>query len=280
LDRNEDLLHRQLEEVNLGNELSVEHVGEVDIDQLKQTETDCPKEKTFDWENFASDSRRKFELELGLKQRKYEALTEKKECVMMVTEKAQEIKHAREENIVQMSEEVKVKEKIIENCEEEIINLKQAIEEEKWKEEKKLHFLVKQVEYDIKSSCQVNEDKTEPSDANDNLTFSKDLDQFLADFISKKEKQLHCLVCIKMSSPPIYKCPAEHLLCSSCYSQVKTRCPTCAIRMLDKTGVLSRFKTAEIAWEDWKKMKNRLKDSVDEWKIMAVKNIKFGYVQL
>ena len=193
MDRNEDLLHRQLEEDNLVKELNVtvpEHVGEMDIDQLKQTKTYCQKEKTF--ENFASDSRRKFELELGLKQRKYEALTEKKELVMMVMEKAQEIKHAREENIIQVSEEVKIKEKIIENCEEEIRNLKQAIEEENEKKEKigiflcqetkkvensrelikKIDSVVKQVEFDIKSACQVNENETEPSEANDNMKVS------------------------------------------------------------------------------------------------------------
>jgi len=285
LDRIEDLLHRQLEEDNLVKELNVtvpERVGEMDIDQLKQTETDRQKEKTFDWENFASDSLRKFEVELGFKQRKYEALTEKKEVVMMIMEKAQEIKHAREENIVQVSAEIKVKEKIIENCEEEIRNLKQAIEEENEKMEKinvflcqetkkvensgelikKIYSVVEQVEFDIKSACQVNEGKTEPSEANVNLKTPSGLDQFLADCISDKEKQLRCLVCTKMSSPPIYKCPAEHLLCSSCYSQVKTRCPTCGIWM-DKIGMLSRFKTAEIAWEDWKKMNNRLNDSVE-----------------
>jgi len=51
--------------------------------------------------------------------------------------------------------------------------------------------------------------------------------KFLADFISSKESTLECPVCYTVSSPPIYKCPNQHIICSSCLPKLANKCPSC-----------------------------------------------------
>ena len=84
------------------------------------------------------------------------------------------------------------------------------------------------------------------------------LKEVLIGLVCDYKKQLTCPVCQQQSSPPIYKCPAEHLICSSCYAgKVRTRCPQCSLQ-LDKTGLTNSFKSAEVAWRELKKLEDKL----------------------
>ena len=51
--------------------------------------------------------------------------------------------------------------------------------------------------------------------------------------LNELQKQLECQGCQQVcESPPLFKCPFEHLLCQSCYS-LAPRCPLCGERLAD-----------------------------------------------
>ena len=218
------------------------------------------------------------------KKRKYCRLLEKKNVVMSVIEKAQEIKNKREQILIHACEEIEAKKEVFATFKEDITRLELAFKEEvdkndamkdyvkqEYKKVEKssktiqdISSLINNIEDDIVSVLEVHENKSYVLEANADVTELKtanlNLNQLIADCISAKEKHLTCPVCHHLANPPIYKCPAEHLICRTCYGQVKTRCPVCSCQM-DRSGMFSRFTTAEVIWEEWKEMKTKLSDT-------------------
>lgn len=45
--------------------------------------------------------------------------------------------------------------------------------------------------------------------------------------LDKLTSMFECLVCYDIVKPPIHACDVGHLVCSSCFSRVGNRCPTC-----------------------------------------------------
>jgi len=50
--------------------------------------------------------------------------------------------------------------------------------------------------------------------------------KFLREAIEKKEEDLTCPICLERANPPIFMCPASHLICSTCAPRVQ-KCPEC-----------------------------------------------------
>ena len=191
-------------------------------------------------------------------------------------EKAKGVKQARELKICCAAKEMRVKRELLDTLGRQYEEIKKEItkeikeidalsdcvcEETKKVDDnsrtiQKIETVLKQVEDDLKSTCQMNEVE-ELKTANEK---NANLKQFLTDCIADKEKQLQCQNCKDMASPPIYKCSTEveHLICSSCCNKLKNKCPACKIRMA-KTGLV-RFKYAEAVWEEWKKLISKFVD--------------------
>ena len=117
------------------------------------------------------------------------------------------------------------------------------------------------IEEEVVSVLEMNEGKSGPVERDvvevNKLEFDN-LKELLSGLLSGSKSQLTCPGCQQMSSPPIYKCPAEHLICNRCYNgKVKTRCPECKLQ-LDKTGLNSRFRTAEVDWKKLKEIEDKL----------------------
>eukprot|EP00092_Neocalanus_flemingeri_P011066 GFUD01011914.1.p1 GENE.GFUD01011914.1~~GFUD01011914.1.p1 ORF type:complete len:289 (+),score=87.70 GFUD01011914.1:623-1489(+) len=77
--------------------------------------------------------------------------------------------------------------------------------------------------------------------------------------ISAKEALLECTVCYQTASPPIYKCPMEHLICSGCLPRVNGRCPTCRTQVFYQI-----FRIAEEIWGELQKLKKSVMDIQEE----------------
>eukprot|EP00092_Neocalanus_flemingeri_P037699 GFUD01041044.1.p1 GENE.GFUD01041044.1~~GFUD01041044.1.p1 ORF type:complete len:336 (+),score=116.25 GFUD01041044.1:66-1073(+) len=82
------------------------------------------------------------------------------------------------------------------------------------------------------------------------------LKEFVNQSISKKEALLECPVCYQTASPPIYKCPMEHLLCKGCLPRVDGKCPTCRTELNNELT----FRLAEEIWEELDKLKKSVMD--------------------
>jgi len=279
LDEIEEMSQKELEEV-----VPVTQVDETDdtfeVDKsdamnLNLVESDLLQEDFFAWQNFV----KQIKVEVGAKKRKYQKLVEKKTELVSAKEKVKGVKQARELKICCAAEEMRVKRELLNTLGRRYEEIKKEItkeikemdalsdcvcEETKKVDDnsrtiQKIETVLKQVEDDLKSTCQMNE-----VEANDKLKTANEknayLKQFLTDCIADKEKQLQCQNCEEMASPPIYKCSteAEHLICSSCCIQLKNKCPACKIRMA-KTGFV-RFKYAEAVWEEWKKLISKFVD--------------------
>ena len=50
--------------------------------------------------------------------------------------------------------------------------------------------------------------------------------KFLKEAIEKKEEDLKCPICLETAKPPIFMCPASHIICSACGPKVQ-KCPEC-----------------------------------------------------
>ena len=50
--------------------------------------------------------------------------------------------------------------------------------------------------------------------------------KFLKEAIEKKEQDLKCPICLERAQPPIFMCPASHIICSACGPKVQ-KCPEC-----------------------------------------------------
>jgi hypothetical protein len=79
--------------------------------------------------------------------------------------------------------------------------------------------------------------------------FMKD---FLVKSILSKKTLLECPVCYETASPPIHKCPKEHLICSKCLPKMDQKCPTCRIDILKGTD--SIFRLAEENYSELQKL--------------------------
>ena len=84
-------------------------------------------------------------------------------------------------------------------------------------------------------------------------TAEKDLSMkdFLNESISAKKALLECPVCYEVASPPIHRCPKEHLICSKCLPRMNQKCPSCRTSIPDNSYSIFR-----IAEEIWKELQN------------------------
>merc|ERR1719470_571639 len=85
--------------------------------------------------------------------------------------------------------------------------------------------------------------------------FMKD---FLLESISAKKSLLECPVCFETASPPIHKCPKEHLICSKCLPKMNQKCPTCRIDIQKSTD--SIFRLAEENYSELQKLLSGFKN--------------------
>merc|ERR1719260_601504 len=69
---------------------------------------------------------------------------------------------------------------------------------------------------------------------------------FLNESISAKKALLECPVCFETASPPIHRCPREHLICSQCLPRTNHKCPSC--RASIPKNSYSIFRIAEEIW--------------------------------
>jgi len=69
---------------------------------------------------------------------------------------------------------------------------------------------------------------------------------FLNESISAKKALLECPVCFETASPPIHRCPREHLICSQCLPRTNHKCPSC--RASIPKNSYSVFRIAEEIW--------------------------------
>merc|ERR1719186_538476 len=193
------------------------------------------QEDFFAWQNFV----KQIKVEVGAKKRKYQKLVEKKTELVSAKEKVKGVKEARELKIGCAAEEMRIKRELLNTLGRRYEEIKKEItkeikemdalsdcvcEETKKVDDssrtiQKIETVLKQVEDDLKSTCQMNEVE-ELKTANEK---NANLKQFLTDCIADKEKQLQCQNCKDIASPPIYKCSteAEHLICSSCCNKLK-----------------------------------------------------------
>eukprot|EP00092_Neocalanus_flemingeri_P034000 GFUD01036971.1.p1 GENE.GFUD01036971.1~~GFUD01036971.1.p1 ORF type:complete len:426 (+),score=117.27 GFUD01036971.1:76-1353(+) len=95
--------------------------------------------------------------------------------------------------------------------------------------------------------------------ARENQKHKLALKEFLNQSISTKEDLLECPVCYRTASPPIYKCPMEHLICSGCLPRVNGRCPTCRTQVFYQI-----FRIAEEIWGELQKLKKSVMDIQEE----------------
>lgn len=85
--------------------------------------------------------------------------------------------------------------------------------------------------------------------------------------ISKKESLLECPVCYQVSSPPIYKCTKEHLICSKCLPKMKNKCPTCRSGFARDVSI---FRLAEENWTELQILKSKLEERAGD-EVLEVK---------
>eukprot|EP00092_Neocalanus_flemingeri_P081829 GFUD01102296.1.p1 GENE.GFUD01102296.1~~GFUD01102296.1.p1 ORF type:complete len:116 (+),score=29.01 GFUD01102296.1:42-350(+) len=81
--------------------------------------------------------------------------------------------------------------------------------------------------------------------------------EFLENYISSKESSLECPVCFTVSSPPIYKCPREHIICSSCQPRLGNKCPTCRTRSGRFIGK-QVYRQAEESWKELELFRSKI----------------------
>jgi len=74
---------------------------------------------------------------------------------------------------------------------------------------------------------------------------------FLNESISAKKAMLECPVCYETASPPIHRCPREHLICSQCLPRMNHKCPSCRSTIYQNSYSVFRF-----AEEIWKELQN------------------------
>jgi hypothetical protein len=276
LDQVEKMLSDDLKKSELNEEAEnglIEDNCEMDDNDI------LPKFDSLDpaWQNFVG----KVKVDVCAKKRQYLGLLRKKKAALTAVDKIEEIKKDRQKSIYLVTGKILSNKGLIADSKEIIEKLQEEIKI-KSKQNAQMQAYVKQealkveknsrsihdvgstfnaIEDEVASVLEMNESKSEPierDDAEVNKLENDNLKGVLGRLVSAHKKQLTCPGCQEMSSPPIYKCPAEHLICSSCYTgKVKTRCPKCRLQ-LDLTGQGLRFKSAEVAWEELKTIEDKV----------------------
>jgi len=83
--------------------------------------------------------------------------------------------------------------------------------------------------------------------------------EFLSNFISSKASSIECPVCYSVPSPPIYRCPNSHIICSTCLPRVSSKCPTCRTRS-GRLGPKQIHRHAEGSWKELDMIKTKVKE--------------------
>jgi len=86
----------------------------------------------------------------------------------------------------------------------------------------------------------------EKAKMNEDAESCSSMKDFLNESISAKKALLECPVCFETASPPIHRCPREHLICSQCLPRTKYKCPSC--RASIPKNSYSVFRIAEEIW--------------------------------
>ena len=233
------------------------------------------------WQNYVGKLKVEMKVKVCAKKRQYMGLLDKKEALSTAVNKSKEIRKERQQSIELITEHISSNKGMIADSKEEIEKLQEDIKI-KSKQNAQMQAYVKQqalkleksrriiedvgstfnkIEDEVASVLEMNESKSGTAERDvvevNKLEFDN-LKEVLSGLVAGSKSYLTCPGCQQLSSPPIYKCPAEHLICNSCYNRkVKTRCPECKLQ-LDKTGQNSRFKTAEVAWKELKKIEDKL----------------------
>ena len=88
--------------------------------------------------------------------------------------------------------------------------------------------------------------------------------EFLNDSIESHISSLECPVCFETSSPPIFQCHNEHLICNNCRKNVNDKCPECR---QSYNGEYKRARYAEKMAEDkqrFEEQRNHVLEDIHE----------------
>ena len=136
------------------------------------------------------------------------------------------------------------------------LNLKRVKQELRRKEILTLNDHIQGLAVNIKDLLSVNFEHRKLLEENQKMKEEKSsLSTFLSESIAEKESLLECLVCFNIASPPIFKCPSEHLICSRCLPSIKGKCPTCRTSI---KGPEKKFRLAEENFEELLKLRGKL----------------------
>jgi len=136
------------------------------------------------------------------------------------------------------------------------LNLKRAKQEVRRKEVLALNDHLQGIAMHMKDLISENVENRKLMEENQKMKEEKSsLSSFLSESIAKKESLLECPVCFNIASPPIFKCPSEHLICSRCLPSIKGKCPTCRTSI---KGPEKKFRLAEEIFEELLKLRGKL----------------------
>ena len=225
------------------------------------------------WDQIVSRAKTKLEEELEEKKPLYTKLMDERSKILEDARKLKDDLKQDEFSIMSVREQVLEKEEIIKQQEEVIKTIilkiktektaKEDLEEvlettkreaiEKRKQVASIENTIKKLDDEMKELSIVNNKKLVTE--NEKILKSKNsLEEFLIVSIGEKEALLQCPVCFQTASPPIMKCPREHLICSQCLPKMNGKCPTCriAIPPADRG-----FRLAEDVWRQLEKLKKK-----------------------
>jgi len=224
---------------------------------------------SFDWDNLANKVKSKVDKEIDEKKAVYEALMIKKreECknldkIKYDIEQCEGLERQADEQILVKDIEIQNFELKLKEAKKQKIFLKDqrdgAIMKRSRKREEigSLQVKIAKIDEDIKETFVVAGERL--SRRNEELVENNSaMKEFLRETISKKESCLECPVCFHISSPPIYKCVKEHLICSNCLPRVNNKCPTCRSGYARTDRI---FRLAEENWRELQIMKTKLEE--------------------
>ena len=136
------------------------------------------------------------------------------------------------------------------------VNLKRVKQEDRRKEILALNDHLQGLAVNMKELLSVNNENRKLLEENQKMKEEKSsLSTFLSESIAQKESLLECPVCFNIASPPIFKCPSEHLICSRCLPSMKGKCPTCRTSI---KGPEKKFRLAEENFDELLKLRGKL----------------------
>eukprot|EP00092_Neocalanus_flemingeri_P015707 GFUD01017001.1.p1 GENE.GFUD01017001.1~~GFUD01017001.1.p1 ORF type:complete len:326 (-),score=103.14 GFUD01017001.1:29-1006(-) len=235
--------------------------------------------KEDDWDAIASAAKKNFDKEVGEKKILYSKLKDKKTNIesqikhdAIYLDDYQEELDCTEQDIDYSRYKINKKKQEVRELEELIrkdlekkmklkasINQTQSISENRRKEILGLDNHIEQLEMDTKQLFSGQNKKL----VQENNKFKEEksaLRTFLSETVAQKKALLECPVCLNTASPPIYKCPSDHLICSKCLPRMNRKCPTCRTRYEydGSKGSVTSFRLAEENYEELQKIKAKL----------------------